>query len=191
MQYSSLPENVQTWQLQPSGRWPGHHIWVMWHQTSNRKNIEKNFLEIEWINQRGYICSFFQPHLLLRRLKSSLTASYFLSKVPYMMLMDSLGPPSALRSSWCWRRSSDISLRSSSRNLENFPMKYFGTPSEKESHRLRLRVSWSSRWFSMTTSLYRVRRFSASWKSKNYNIKVFLETNIYLSIVVHILESLV
>ena len=56
-------------------------------------------------------------YLLLRRLKSSLTASYFLSRVPYMMLIDSLGPLSALSSSWCWRRSSDISFRSSSRNL--------------------------------------------------------------------------
>ena len=137
----------------------------MRHQNS-RKMIGKasKRLSNTSIIQSTRICISlnFHAHLLLRRLKSSLTASYFLSRVPYMMLMDSLGPPSALSSSWCCRRSSDISLRSSSRNLENFPMKYFESPSEKEFYRLRLRVSWSRRWFSMTTSLYRVRRFSAS-----------------------------
>ena len=43
--------------------------------------------------------ALYHSNLLLKRLKSSLTASYFLSRVPYMMLMDSLGPLSALSSS--------------------------------------------------------------------------------------------
>ena len=32
-------------------------------------------------------------YLVLRRLKSSLTVSYFLRSVPYIILIDSLGPP--------------------------------------------------------------------------------------------------
>ena len=49
-----------------------------------------------WATNRSFI-KILTNYLLLTSPKSSLIASYFRSKVPYIILMDSFGPPSTFK----------------------------------------------------------------------------------------------
>ena len=56
------------------------------------RNTKQMHVHIMW--RQMYSLKY---HLLLTSPKSSFTASYFRSKVPYIILMDSLGPPSTFK----------------------------------------------------------------------------------------------
>ena len=175
MEYCRLPERARTWQLQRSGRWPGHHICIMSHQNSKRKQyvwicVIRTFYSGDWSHPWQPRISWAGSRTWCSSTHSARSLHLAAPGAGAEALTFLFGPRRGICKIFQW----NILGHQVCKNFTVWDLEFPGPVSG---------FPWPRRCTEFEDSQLPTKQ--------EFNFQVFLETNIYLSIVVHILDSLV